>query len=119
MNLYELPSLGAGEYAFERNGYLVKVKITETTDALRPVDQSTVRGFKGQVWQIDETGVPEAPNTTGAVYLSQGLTIPRARIAENESALSQDINTLAADLAEKGLTLCATNSRTMSWIPKD
>lgn len=119
MEPYDLPSLGNGEYMYQNNGDYVRVKITETTANLKEQDRVAVRGFKGQVWQVDQAGAPETPDTVGAVYLSQGLTIPRARIAENESYLSQDINKLAAELAEKGLVLCATNARTAQWIPAD
>lgn len=119
MEPYDLPSLGNGEYMWQKNGQYVRIKITETTANLKEKDQVSVRGFKGQAWQVDEAGLPDIPNPAGAVYLSQGLTIPRARIAENEDYLSQDINHLAAELAEKGLILCATNTRTASWIPND
>lgn len=119
MEPYELETLGNGEYAWTKNGRIVRVKITETTANLAEQDRVAVRGFKGQVWEVNETGAPEAPDTTGPVYLSQGVTVPRAMIADNESFLTQQINKLAAELAEKGLVLCATNARTAQWIPSD
>lgn len=119
MELYELPSLGAGEYMWTKDGHYVRVKITETTANLKPQDQVSVRSFKGQVWQVDETGAPDAPNGSGAVYLSQGVTVPRATIVANESFLTQQVNKLTAELAASGLTLCAANVRTASWIPSD
>ncbi len=119
METYALPSLGAGEYCWTKNGHFVRVKITETTAKLLQQDQVSVRGFKGQAWQVDEAGLPAEPDATGAVYLSHGLSVPRARIAQSESLLLQDINQLAIDLAAKGLTLCAANERTASFLPKD
>lgn len=119
MEIYDLPSLGNGEYMWQKNGQYVRVKITETTANLKPQDQVSVRGFKGQAWQVDQAGAPDLPDASGAVYLSQGVTAPRAAIAENESFLTQQVNKLAAELGEKGLNLCAANARTASWIPAD